>query len=172
MRKYIISLLFFMGICTFSLFKSEQIQNKRIEVEALTTNTTQTTSTTTFILTTTKLLVQGVKGGARRQELSLNRVTLTDEKIDIPRNAKTQVVAKALVDNKVEEKIKKSKYGQKQELRKLRANLTDFDRFKVMRLRQKRAVLRHVATKGVAKKGGDKPSGAAKAQKPKKGGKK
>ena len=93
--------------------------------------------------------------------------------IDIDQeNAQLRLSYKALVDNKVEEKIKKSKYGQKQELRKLRANLTDFDRFKVMRLRQKRAVLRHVATKGVAKKGGDKPSGAAKAQKPKKGGKK
>ena len=47
MRKYIITLLFFMGICTFSLFKSEQIQNNRIEVEALVTTTTQMTSTTT-----------------------------------------------------------------------------------------------------------------------------
>ena len=29
-----------------------------------------------------------------------------------------------------------------------RAKLTDFDRFKIMRLRQKRAVLRHKAIKG------------------------
>ena len=126
------------------------------------------------ILTTTKVLVQGVKGGVRRQELSLNRVTLTDEKIDIPRNAKKEAVAKALADSKVEEKIKKSKLGKKNELRQKRASLTDFDRFKVMRLRQKRAVLRHLAAKGVAKKGGDKPKGekqhpegAAKAKKPK-----
>ena len=128
------------------------------------------------ILTTTKVLVQGVKGGVRRQELSLNRVTLTDEKIDIARNAKKEAVAKALADSKVEEKIKKSKLGQKVELRQKRANLTDFDRFKIMRLRQKRAVLRHLAVKGVAKKGGNKKeggkgkgdkSGAAKAKKPK-----
>ena len=128
------------------------------------------------ILTTTKVLVQGVKGGVRRQELSLNRVTLTDEKIDIARNAKKEAVAKALADSKVEEKIKKSKLGQKVELRQKRANLTDFDRFKIMRLRQKRAVLRHLAVKGVAKKGGNKKEGgkgkgdkggAAKAKKPK-----
>ena len=122
------------------------------------------------ILTTTKVLVQGVKGGVRRQELSLNRVTLTDEKIDIKRNEKKEAVAKALADSKVEEKIKKSKLGQKVELRQKRANLTDFDRFKIMRLRQKRSVLRHLAVKGVAKKGGDKKGqpGAAKAKKPKK----
>ena len=135
------------------------------------------------VLTTTKVLVQGVKGGVRRQELSLNRVTLTDEKINIARNEKRDKVAKALADSKVEEKIKKSKLGQKVELRKKRANLTDFDRFKVMRLRQKRAVLRHLAVKGIAKKGGEKGEkkpnkkadkkheggeGAAKAQKPKK----
>ena len=134
------------------------------------------------ILTTTKVLVQGVKGGVRRQELSLNRVTLTDEKINIVRNAKKDAVAKALEESKVEEKIKKSKLGQKVELRQKRANLTDFDRFKIMRLRQKRAVLRHLAVKGIPKKsekGGKGEKGgkkhdkkgdaAAKAQKSKKG---
>ena len=123
------------------------------------------------VLTTTKILVQGVKGGVRRQELSLNRVTLTDEKIDIKRNAKKEAVAKALSDIKVEEKIKKSKLGQKVQLREKRANLTDFDRFKIMRLRQKRSVLRHLAVKGLNKKGGDKKGekhqGASKAKKPK-----
>ena len=121
------------------------------------------------ILTTTKVLVQGLKGGVRRQELSLNRVTLTDEKIDIQRNAKKEAVAKALADSKVEEKIKKSKLGQKAELREKRANLTDFDRFKIMRLRQKRAVLRHLAVKGIAKKGGEKKGGEKKGE-GKKGG--
>ena len=136
------------------------------------------------VLTTTKVLVQGVKGGVRRQELSLNRVTLTDEKINIKRNAKKDEVAKALEESKVEEKIKKSKLGQKVELRQKRANLTDFDRFKIMRFRQKRSVLRHLAVKGLAKKGGkvekgekgekgkkkDKKGGdgISKAQKPKK----
>ena len=101
------------------------------------------------ILTTTKVLVQGIKGGIRRQELSLRRVTLTDYKIDIKRGAKQEEVFKALDDYKLDEKFKKSSYAKKCELRQKRANLTDFDRFKVMRLRQKRAILRHAATKGV-----------------------
>ena len=109
------------------------------------------------ILTTTKVLVQGVKGGIRRQELSLRRVTLTDYKIDIKRGAKQDEVYKALDEYKLEEKFKKSTYAKKCEQRQKRANLTDFDRFKVMRLRQKRAVLRHVATKGLKKPKASKP---------------
>ena len=103
------------------------------------------------ILTTTKVLVQGLKGGVRRQELSLRRVTLTDDKIDIKRGAKRDEVLKAIDAYKLEEKFKKSTFAKKVELRQKRANLTDFDRFKVMRLRQKRAVLRHIASKGVKK---------------------
>ena len=99
------------------------------------------------ILTTTKVLVQGLKGGIRRQELSLRRVTLTDYKIDIKRGAKSEEVFKALDAYKLEEKFKSSSYAKKCEVRQRRANLTDFDRFKVMRLRQKRAVLRHMACK-------------------------
>ena len=104
------------------------------------------------ILTTTKVLVQGLKGGVRRQELSLRRVTLTDDKIDIKRGAKREEVLKAIESYKLEEKFKKSNFAKKVELRQKRANLTDFDRFKVMRLRQKRAVLRHIATKGIKAK--------------------
>ena len=99
------------------------------------------------ILTTTKVIVQGLKGSLRRQELSLRRVTLTDYKIDIKRGAKSAEVLKAIDDYKLEEKFKQSNFAKKAELRHKRANLTDFDRFKVMRLRQKRAVLRHMAAK-------------------------
>ena len=108
------------------------------------------------ILTTTKVLVQGLKGGIRRQELSLRRVTLTDYKIDIKRGAKSEEVFKAIEDYKLDEKLKKSSFTKKVALREKRANLTDFDRFKVMRLRQKRAVLRHLAAKGVKKPAGGK----------------
>ena len=111
------------------------------------------------ILTTTKVIVQGLKGGVRRQELSLRRVTLTDDKINIKRGAKREEVLKAIEEYKLEDKYKKSNYAKKVEKREKRANLTDFDRFKVMRLRQKRAILRHAATKGV------KPSKAGKSKK-------
>ena len=104
------------------------------------------------ILTTTKVLIQGLKGGIKRQEISLRRVTLTDYKLDIKRGAKEAEVFKAIDDYKLEEKFKTSNIYKKNELRKTRANLTDFDRFKVMRLRQKRAVLRHKAINGLNNK--------------------
>ena len=104
------------------------------------------------ILTTTKVLIQGLKGGIKRQEISLRRVTLTDYKLDIKRGAKEAEVFKAIDDYKLEDKFKTSNIYKKNELRKTRANLTDFDRFKVMRLRQKRAVLRHKAINGLNNK--------------------
>ena len=104
------------------------------------------------ILTTTKVLIQGLKGGIKRQEISLRRVTLTDYKLDIKRGAKEAEVFKAIDDYKLEDKFKTSNIYKKNELRKTRANLTDFDRFKVMRLRQKRAVLRHKAVNGLNNK--------------------
>ena len=105
------------------------------------------------ILTTTKVLIQGLKGGVKRQELSLRRVTLTDYKLDIKRGAKEAEVFKAIDDFKLEDKFKTSTYYKKNEIRQKRANLTDFDRFKVMRLRQKRAVLRHITINGGKKDG-------------------
>ena len=104
------------------------------------------------ILTTTKVLIQGLKGGIKRQEISLRRVTLTDYKLDIKRGAKEAEVFKAIDDYKLEDKFKASNIYKKNELRKTRANLTDFDRFKVMRLRQKRAVLRHKVINGLNNK--------------------
>ena len=105
------------------------------------------------ILTTTKALIQGLKGGIKRQEISLRRVTLTDYKLDIKRGAKEAEVYKAIDDFKLEDKFKTSTFYKKNEIRQKRANLTDFDRFKVMRLRQKRAVLRHIAINGGKKDG-------------------
>ena len=117
------------------------------------------------ILTTTKVIIQGLKGGVRRQELSLRRVTITDYKINIKRGAKREEVFKAIDEYKLEEKFKNSTYAKKCELRQKRANLTDFDRFKVMRLRQKRAVLRHMATKGIKKQKGEKGEKGKKSKK-------
>ena len=108
------------------------------------------------VLTTTKVLIQGLKGGIKRQELSLRRVTLTDYKLDIKRGAKEAEVFKAIEDFKLEDKFKTSTFYKKNEIRQKRANLTDFDRFKVMRLRQKRSVLRHTAIKKNKKNPGKK----------------
>ena len=86
------------------------------------------------ILSPAKVVVQElrVKGDIKRQELSLTNVTLTEDKIDIEKGAKKEEVLKAIEEYKIENKYKKSNFGKKVELRQKRANLTDFDRFKVM----------------------------------------
>ena len=100
------------------------------------------------ILNTTRVLIHGPKEGVRRQEISLKRLTLTDFKLDIKRGIHKDNLIKAIEEYKLDDKFKESNYAKKVEKRKLRANLTDFDRFKVMRLRQQRRVLRSKAVKG------------------------
>ena len=100
------------------------------------------------ILNTTRVLIHGPKEGVRRQEISLKRLTLTNFKLDIKRGIHKDNLVKAIEDFKLDEKFKETPEAKKIAKRKLRANLTDFDRFKVMRLRQKRSVLRHKEIKG------------------------
>ena len=97
------------------------------------------------ILNTTRVLVHGPKDGVRRQEMSIKRLTLTDFKLDIHSGIHKDALIKAIDDYKLADKIKESPYAKKQARRQLRANLTDFDRYKVMILRQKRATLRSKA---------------------------
>jgi large subunit ribosomal protein L14e len=84
------------------------------------------------ILNTTRVLIHGPKEGVRRQEISLKRLTLTDFKLDIKRGIHKDNLVKAIDEYKLDDKFKESIYAKKVEKRKLRANLTDFDRFKVM----------------------------------------
>ena len=100
------------------------------------------------ILNTTRVLVHGPKEGVRRQEISLRRITLTDFKLDIKRGIHKEALEKAITEYKLDEKFKQSVYAKKIERRLKRANLTDFDRFKVMRLRQKRAAIKGKILKG------------------------
>ena len=93
------------------------------------------------ILNTTRVLVHGPKEGVRRQEISLRRITLTDFKLDIKRGIHKEALEKAITEYKLDEKFKQSVYAKKIERRLKRANLTDFDRFKVMRLGQKRSAI-------------------------------
>ena len=101
------------------------------------------------ILNTTRVLVHGPKEGVRRQEISLRRITLTDFKLDIKRGIHKDALIKAITDYKLDEKFKDSVFAKKIERRQKRASLTDFDRFKVMRLRQKRSAIRGKVLKGL-----------------------
>ena len=94
------------------------------------------------ILNTTRVLVHGPKSNVRRQEISIRRLTLTDYKLDIHRGIHKDALIKAIDDAQLEKKINSTPYAKKIARRQKRANLTDFDRYKVMILRQNRRVAR------------------------------
>ena len=64
--------------------------------------------------------------------MNFKRLSLTDIKVDIKRVPKKKELIKAMEDADVKNKWEKSSWGRKLIVRKTRASLTDFDRFKLM----------------------------------------
>jgi large subunit ribosomal protein L14e len=70
--------------------------------------------------------------GVKRQVISYKRIALTDFTVKIQRNARQKTLAKAWKDADLLTKWQATAWAKKLESRKRRANLNDFDRFKVM----------------------------------------
>eukprot|EP01115_Flamella_aegyptia_P002261 TRINITY_DN136279_c0_g1_i1.p1 TRINITY_DN136279_c0_g1~~TRINITY_DN136279_c0_g1_i1.p1 ORF type:complete len:150 (-),score=30.89 TRINITY_DN136279_c0_g1_i1:107-556(-) len=79
--------------------------------------------------------------GVKRQIINLRRLSLTDITIKITRGARLKNLVKVYNAEDVETKWKESKWCQKLELRKTRANATDFDRYRIQQARTERSVL-------------------------------
>ena len=84
-----------------------------------------------------KVLIDGPSSGVRRQEISIKRLSLTDFKLDVANGVKNTVLAKAIADFKLQDKWNNSSWAKKISKQAKRATLSDFDRFKVMTLKQK-----------------------------------
>jgi len=95
------------------------------------------------ILDENRALVDGpiALTGVRRQIMNFKRVALTDLKVSIPRSIRSHGLAAALQKGELLKKWSQSAWAKKLQQRKARANMTDFDRFKVMTLRKKRGAL-------------------------------
>ena len=74
-----------------------------------------------------------------RTQINFKRLSLTDITIEIPRNPKKKDLKKAIEDGDVFKKWEASSWGRKLAVRNRRAELNDFDRFKVMVARIKRS---------------------------------
>ncbi|XP_057427675.1 probable 60S ribosomal protein L14 [Lotus japonicus] len=74
-----------------------------------------------------------------RSQMNLKRLSLTDIKIDIKRVPKKKDLIAAMEAADVKNKWEKSSWGRKLIVRKRRASLNDFDRFKIMLAKIKRA---------------------------------
>ena len=72
-----------------------------------------------------------------RHALNYKWMSLTDLKVKLPRGARSKHVRKAFEDEQVETKWSKTAWAKRIAQFKRRAELTDFDRFKVKLLKQK-----------------------------------
>ena len=99
------------------------------------------------IINTSKVHVDGPTTGVKRQEISMRRVSLTDFKVEVPRGVKRAALKKAVTDANLEKQWGESSWARKLQKRARRATLTDFDRFKVKCLKQRRRVLQNIALK-------------------------
>ncbi|KAJ7555380.1 hypothetical protein O6H91_05G035700 [Diphasiastrum complanatum] len=74
-----------------------------------------------------------------RKQINFKRLSLTDLKVEIPRMPKKKQLQQAIEAADIQSKWDNSSWGRKLIVQKKRAALNDFDRFKVMVAKIKRA---------------------------------
>merc|ERR1711972_915549 len=86
--------------------------------------------------------------GVRRHMLPVKRLSLTDFAAKIPRGAREKTLRMALEKDEIMKKWSSTAWAKKLAAKEVRAKMTDFERFKLMVARKKRAA----EVKGVIKK--------------------
>ncbi|CAK1586270.1 unnamed protein product [Parnassius mnemosyne] len=94
------------------------------------------------VIDQTRALVDGPGSGVSRQQIRLNQLHLTKFRLKFPFTAPTRVVRKAWTDEKLNEKWAESQWARKLENKEKRAQMTDYDRFKLSSARVKRNRIR------------------------------
>lgn len=79
--------------------------------------------------------------GVTRQPISLRRVTLTKMVMELPRAARTTIVAKKMEAQQIVAKWNETNTAKRMAKTEVRKNLTDFERFKVMVAQKKKALI-------------------------------
>ena len=93
------------------------------------------------IASSATMLVDGPTSGVPRQLMPIKHLGLTNIKFSVPRQAKSSTLAKHIKKQDVDAKAKQNTWVKKAAIRKIRANLTNFDRFKVQLLKKQRSVI-------------------------------
>jgi len=96
-----------------------------------------------------RALIDGPTTGVARHSHPYRRLTLTDLVIkNFPRGARSATVKKCLEKDQTLEKWNKTSWAKKVEIRKKKIESTDFERFKLLKLKKQR---RYILQKEVAK---------------------
>merc|ERR1740121_2361128 len=77
--------------------------------------------------------------GVRRHMLPIKRLSLTAFQVKVPRGAREKTLKKALDEGEVLKKWSETAWGKKIAAKKARSEMNDFDRFKLMVAKKKRA---------------------------------
>ncbi|KAI8972315.1 60S ribosomal protein L14e [Pilobolus umbonatus] len=85
-----------------------------------------------------RALIDGPTTGVARQAFAFRRMVLTPLVVKIPRGVGQTALVAALKKQTVLAKWEQSAWAKKLEQRKVRQSLTDFDRFKLRKLQNKR----------------------------------
>jgi len=90
-----------------------------------------------------KCLIDGPEDvtGVSRQVISFTRIALTDLVAKIQRNARQKTLKKAWTEGDILAKWEATSWAKKLSSKKKRANLSDFDRFKVMVAKKQKSAI-------------------------------
>ncbi|XP_040280795.1 60S ribosomal protein L14-like [Bufo bufo] len=117
-----------------------------------------------------RALVDGPCSGVRRQSMPFKCMQLTDFVIKFPHSARQKCVRVAWEKANVNEKWTQTSWAKRIDARQRKANMTDFDRYKVMKAKKMRnKIIRHEMKKLVKESTGSaKSADSKKPAKPKK----
>ena len=85
-----------------------------------------------------RALIDGPCTGVSRKQINFKSIHLTGIKLTMPRSLRNGLLRKKWVAEKVQEQWEKTTWAQKIADRAKRSQLTDFDRFKLMKAKQAR----------------------------------
>ena len=90
------------------------------------------------IIDGTRALVDGPCSGIARKAMPFKKLHLTKYVIKVPHSARTGIIKKAWEKAEINKQWEESTWAKKLVAREKRADLTDFDRFKLMKAKQTR----------------------------------
>lgn len=88
------------------------------------------------LIDTNRALVDGPTTGVRRQSLNIKSLYLTKFRVRIPHSAREKTLKKALAKAEIAKLWSESSWAKKIANKAIKENMTDFDRFKLMRAKQ------------------------------------
>ncbi|XP_011660736.1 60S ribosomal protein L14-like isoform X2 [Strongylocentrotus purpuratus] len=88
-----------------------------------------------------RALIDGPLSGVKRQGMRFKQLHLTDFVIRIPHSARNSTVRKAWEKDEITSKWDATIWAKKLAAKQKRKQMTDFDRYKLMRAKQKRNVI-------------------------------